>query len=125
MGKKFSAKERLNSFKYAFNGFKILLSEEHNARIHLVITVLVVIAGFLLGVSAAEWCLLVLCIGLVIAMEALNSSIENLSDFVSPGRNDKIKKVKDLAAFAVLICALASVVVGLIIFVPKVVKLLL
>jgi diacylglycerol kinase len=66
---------------------------------------------------------IVLSIGLVISAEAMNSAIENIADFISPERNDAIKRIKDLAAAAVLICALTAVVVGLMVFLPKVLHL--
>ena len=118
---KFSWKNRLKSFKYAFNGLKILIREEHNARIHVFIAVCVLLAGLLFEISAGEWIAVTLCIGLVIALEMINSAIENLADFVSPEKHDRIKKVKDLAAGAVLLGAVIAVVVGLIVFLPKII----
>ena len=120
---KFSLKKRLISFKYAINGIKILFWEEPNAKIHLFVTVCVLIAGFAFRISGGEWIAVILCIGLVIALESLNSAIENIADFVSPGRHETIKKVKDLAAGAVLIGAVASVIVGMIVFLPKIIEL--
>ena len=117
---KFSWKNRLKSFKYAFNGLKILIREEHNARIHVFIAVCVLLAGLVFEISAGEWIAVTLCIGLVIALEMINSAIENLADFVSPEKHDKIKKVKDLAAGAVLLGAVVAVVVGLVVFLPKI-----
>jgi len=119
----FSIKKRIRSFGYAINGLKILVKEEHNARIHLFVTLCVVLAGALLRISAIEWVAVVFAIGLVIALEAVNSSIENLADFVSPEKHHWIKKIKDLAAAAVLVGAIASVIVGLIVFVPKILNL--
>lgn len=117
---KFSISKRIISFKYAFNGLRILIKEEHNARIHLVATIVVTVAGFYFEVSPMEWVTLVLVMGLVISMEIVNSSIENICDFISPEKHDLIKKIKDLAAAAVLISALSAVIIGLIIFIPKV-----
>ena len=117
---KFSIIKRLKSFTFALNGLKILILEEHNARIHLVAAILVVIAGILLKISNAEWVAVTFSIGLVFALETINSAIENLADFVSPEKNDQIKKVKDLSAGAVLIGAIAALVNGLIIFIPKI-----
>ena len=117
----FSWKKRLKSFKYAFNGLKILIREEHNARIHIFIAVCVLVAGLFFEISADEWIAVTLCIGMVIALEMINSTIENLADFVSPEKHDRIKKVKDLAAGAVLLGAVVAVVVGLIVFLPKII----
>lgn len=122
-GQKFSLLKRLESFKYAFNGLKVVLKEEHNARIHLVGAVLVSIAGIYFKLSSWEWVAIVLCIGAVMAMEIINSAVENVCDHVSPEKNDHIGKAKDLSAAAVLITALSALIVGLIIFIPKIVTL--
>ena len=116
---KFSISQRLKSFVYAFNGLKILLREEHNARIHLLVAMLAVVLGFVLEISQGEWLAVVLCIGLVMALELVNSAIENLADFVSPEKQELIKKTKDLAAGAVLSGAICAFVIGAIIFLPK------
>jgi len=117
---KFSILKRLKSFSFAFNGLQILFKEEHNARIHFVAAIIVIIAGTIFHITAYEWLALVFVIGLVLALEAINSALENLADFVSPGKNDQIKKVKDLAAAGVLISATTALIVGLIIFLPKI-----
>ena len=121
----FSIAKRLKSFTFAFNGLKILLREEHNSWIHIAITICVVIVGFLLQISLIEWIAIVLCMGLVFALELVNSAIENIADFVSPQKNEIIKKVKDLSAAAVLIAAICSAIVGIIIFLPKIIDLIL
>jgi diacylglycerol kinase len=118
--KKFSLKERLAGFHYAFNGLKILVKEEHNARIHLLIACCVMVAGVVFKISASEWIAVIFCIGAVIALELINSAIENTADLISREKNEKIKKIKDLSAGAVLVAAIASVAIGLIIFLPKV-----
>jgi diacylglycerol kinase (ATP) len=120
MKKNFSLSERLNSFRYAINGLRILFKEEHNARIHLLAAILAIFFGFYFGISAMEWIALIIVIGLVFILEAVNTALENLADVVSPGKNEKIGVVKDLGAGAVLVSALLAVVVGLIIFLPKV-----
>lgn len=74
------------------------------------------------GISAKEWIAVVFAIGTVLAAEAVNSSIEAIADLVSPGYNEAIKRTKDLAAGAVLILAIAAAIVGLIIFVPKIIE---
>lgn len=120
---KFSWKKRGKAFVYAWQGMKALVRYEHNARIHLVAALAAVIAGFVLCISPIEWCVIVVCIASVIAAEALNSAVEALADKVSPGRDPLIGRAKDLGATAVTLLALASLTVGLIIFVPKVVTL--
>ena len=117
---KFSWKARLKSFSYGFDGLKVLFREEHNARIHLVVSILVVISGFVFDISTTEWLIVIILIGLVVAMEIINSAIENVCDLVSPQQNEYVRKAKDLSAAAVMLCALVSVVCGLIIFIPKI-----
>jgi len=117
---KFSIKERIKSFKYAFEGIFTLLKSEHNAWIHLVATILVVSAGFIFEINRFEWMIIVACIASVFALEAINTAIEKLADVVQPEKDDRIKRVKDLAAGAVLIAAIASVFVACLIFIPKI-----
>ena len=117
---KFSLRDRLKSFRYAFNGVRILWNEEHNFRIQLISAVLVIGAGFIFRISLNEWLAVILSIVFVLALEIINSSIENLADFVSPGKHEKIKKIKDISAAGVLIAALAALAIGLMIFLPKI-----
>jgi diacylglycerol kinase len=120
---KLSIVKRIRSFGYAFNGLKILMQEEPNAWIHLCVTICVVTAGVLLKVSAIEWIALVFAIGLVITLEIVNSVIENIADFISPGENGMIKKIKDLSAAGVLVSAITAFAIGLIVFLPKILAL--
>lgn len=115
----FTLRKRLRSFKFAGNGIRLLITREHNAWIHCFAAVCVIIAGCWLGLSSTEWIAVVFAIAMVLAAEAVNSSIEALADLVSPGYNEAIKRTKDLAAGAVLILAIGAAIVGLIIFVPK------
>ncbi|MBU0696808.1 MAG: diacylglycerol kinase family protein [Bacteroidetes bacterium] len=117
--KKFSLLDRIKSFPYAFNGLKILFKEEHNARVHLFIAIFAILAGFILKISAIEWVAVILVIGLVFITEIINTSIENIADFISPEKHPKIKVIKDLAAAAVILSAIVSVMIGLLIFLPK------
>lgn len=121
---KFSIKKRLQSFVYAFAGLKTLFKEEHNARIHAVVAVVVIVLGLLFHISAMEWLAVLLCIALVFSLELINSAIENLADYTSPDKNDFIRRAKDMAAAAVLVSAMVSVVVGIIIFLPKIIGLI-
>ena len=121
---KFSISKRIKSFAYAFNGLKILFKEEHNARIHLVVAIIVIVAGFYFQLSVGEWLVICLLIGMVFAMEIVNSVVENLCDYISPEWNDKIKKIKDLSAAGVLVVAFISIVSGIIIFVSKIIQML-
>ncbi len=112
--------KRLRSFAFAQEGLKYLIKNEPNARIHIIISLMVIIAGFAFDISSSEWFVIVISIGLVIGFEIINTSIEKLADHVSPKWNEDIKVVKDLGAAAVLITALAAFIIGLIIFIPKV-----
>ncbi len=118
--KAFSFRDRAQSFRYAFAGIGQLIRREHNAWIHCTVAVCVVIAGFLFHLSAGEWIAIVIVSGAVLAAEALNSSIELLADHLSPAYSEAIKHVKDMAAGAVLLLAIAAAVTGLIIFIPKI-----
>lgn len=111
-------KKRIKSFGYAFKGIASLIRKEHNAWIHCTAIVLVTIAGFHFGITPTEWCIVVLCFGLVLAAEGFNTAIERLVDLVSPDFHPIAGDVKDVAAGAVLICAIASAIVGLIVFIP-------
>ena len=117
--RKFSIPARLRSFRYAFRGLWWLVRDEHNSWIHLAFVVVLIPAGFILHITPIEWTLIILCIGLVLGMELVNSAIERLADKISPERDPDIGKIKDIAAGAVLITAIAAAIVGLIILVPK------
>ena len=119
---KFSIKKRIKSFSYAFAGLKVLFKEEHNARIHAVATVLVVAAGILFRITSGEWMAVVICIGMVISAEIVNSSLERCADFIKQERDDRKRDIKDLGAAAVLVCAIAAAVVGCIIFIPYLIQ---
>lgn len=116
---KFSLKKRSKSALYALNGLRVLFLEEHNSRIHIAIVIVVVTGGFLLKISNTEWLVICILIALVFSLEIINSAIENICDYISPQWNEVIKKVKDLAAAAVFVSSLISVICGAIIFLPK------
>ncbi|MBL7808593.1 MAG: diacylglycerol kinase family protein [Saprospiraceae bacterium] len=114
-----SLQKRLASFRYAFQGIGYLFSSQVNARIHAVATVLVVTAGIVCHISTMEWLAIIICVVLVIALEAVNTAIETLTDLVSPGNHPLAGKAKDVAAASVLLAAIGSVVVGVVIFGPR------
>lgn len=118
--KKFSWKKRIQSFSYAFNGFKILFREEHNSWIHMTAAIAVNGLGLWLPFSATEWIVVWLCIGLVFLTELMNTALENLCDHISPEKNETIGKVKDLAAAAVLVAAITSVIVASFILISRI-----
>ena len=111
-------KKQLRSFGYAWQGIRGCIGKEQNLSFHLITSLAVIIAGIGFDISRNEWIAVILCIGLVIAAELFNTAIERLVDFVSPQRHPIAGQVKDIAAGAVLVCALAAIAVGLIIFVP-------
>lgn len=114
-------KTYLASFEFAWNGFKTAYREEKNMRVHLSAAVLAITAGVIFRLSLAEWRWLLLAIFLVIVMEIINTTFENMVDLVTKRHFDPIaKKVKDMAAAAVLITALFAVVIGVLLFVPKI-----
>jgi diacylglycerol kinase (ATP) len=118
-----SVKRLIKSFGYAANGLRRVVCQEQNARVHLLVALCAVVAGCCFRISAAEWMAVALAIGGVMAAETFNTSIEALSDTVLPEYSENIKQVKDFAAGAVLVVALAAVAVGLIIFLPKIMAL--
>ncbi|MBQ3439638.1 MAG: diacylglycerol kinase family protein [Bacteroidales bacterium] len=115
----FSLRARMASFRNAWKGLSVFVRQEHNAWIHLSMTVLVILAGVLFRISTYEWIAVVFAIGLVISAEAINSAIERLADVVQPNRDERIRDVKDICAGAVLVCAMTAFVIGLIVFLPK------
>ncbi|WP_300660774.1 diacylglycerol kinase family protein [Fluviicola sp.] len=117
--KSFSIRDRIKSFGYALAGLKTLFIEEHNARIHLVSALIAITLGFVLEISLNEWISLIIVMSLVFICELINTSLEALADFASPEKHPQIKKVKDLAAAAVLISAVSALITGIIIFAPK------
>lgn len=124
MKKVLSIKRLRKSFGYAFKGIDDVIKHEPNMKIHVVVAILVVIMAFILKVSIIEWIVLVLLIGAVLAAETINTTIENLVDMYTKEYDEKAKIVKDTAAGTVLILAITSAIIGLIIFIPKIIYLL-
>lgn len=89
----------------------------------MAIALFVVIAGFIFGISSIEWVAILLCIAIVISLEMMNSALEKLSDLVEPNYNPVIKSIKDISAAAVLWSAIVSVVIGGVIFLPRIIAL--
>jgi len=110
--------QRLKSFHFAIKGISTLFREEPNARIHLVITLIVLGLAYFFDIKRWEWVSLMASITLVLAAEAFNTSIEFLTDLTSPDYHPLAGKAKDMAAAAVLICATGAVIIGLYIFAP-------
>ncbi|MES2818968.1 MAG: diacylglycerol kinase family protein [Pseudomonadota bacterium] len=114
----FSLGARVRSVRHAVSGVAEMLRSQHNAWIHLVATLLVVAMAFAFAVSTLEWCLLILSITAVWVSEALNTAFEFLCDVASPEFHPLVKKSKDVAAGAVLLCAISATFIGLILFIP-------
>ncbi len=111
---------RLKSFVYAFRGAYKLVVTEHSIMVQFIIAVLVTITGFIFKISATEWMLQTLAIGLVLSVEGVNTAIEKIADFIHPQYNERIGFIKDIAAGAVTFAALAALCIGLIIYIPKI-----
>jgi len=109
----------IKSFKHAFNGIQLLFTRERNARLHLIAAIIIILAGLYVKLNSSQWVDIFLCFGIVMAAEAVNTALEKLCNKVEPTVNPEIKKIKDLAAAAVLICATVSAIVGFIIFLPN------
>lgn len=119
MRKKPFIRQRVKSFGHAFEGIALFFRSSTHARVHLLATAVVVSIGFWLHIAQHEWLMLLLAIAGVLVSEALNSAIEYTVDLVTEDFHPLAKKAKDVAAGAVLLMALFAVVVGIIIFLPK------
>ena len=115
---------RIRSFRYAIVGILRMIRCQHNAWIHLLVTIGVVAAGLVFQLSRTEWCWIVLAIAIVWTAEALNTAFEFLADAASPSFHPIVRDAKDVAAGAVLITALGAVIIGAIIFWPHLLTLL-
>lgn len=116
----FSIAERVQSIRYAVQGIEYMLKTQHNAWLHLAITLAVFMIGWRLHIRPEDWRWLIVAIVLVWFAEAMNTAFEFLCDIVSPEFHPSVKKAKDIAAGGVLLCAAAAVVLGLITFIPYV-----
>ena len=117
--KPFSLRARARSFKYAFVGMINFFKAEHNAILHLLATITVLVLAIVFHISGIEIITLILAIGFVWAAELFNTAIEKMMDFISTEQNPKIKLIKDLSAAAVLVAACSAISVGCIVFIPK------
>ena len=114
----FSLADRARSFRYAFSGIGYMLRSQHNAWVHLAITVAVCLAGWWFGISAADWRWLIVAIVLVWVAETMNTAFEYVCDVVSPEFHVSVARAKDIAAGAVLICAGGAALIGISTFWP-------
>jgi diacylglycerol kinase (ATP) len=115
----FSARARLKSFVYAWNGIIQFFKKEHNAQLHLLSTIVVIGLAVYLKVNATEAVLLAFATGFVWVTEMINTAIEKAMDFITLEKHHQIKLIKDLAAGAVLVASFTALITGAIIFIPK------
>ena len=115
----------VRSFGYAFEGLATIVRTQPNFWVHVFAACLALVLGVLLHLSPVELAIIVLCIALVLVVEAVNSGIETMCDLISPGHHPLIKRAKDISAAAVLISAAAAVVVALLLFGSRLASLLL
>lgn len=111
---------RLKSVRFSFRGIWILITTEASIKVQLVIALIAIFMGFYFDISTTEWLIQTLMISIILVAESLNTAIEKLCDFVQPDYDQKIKTIKDISAGAVGIAALISLVVGGIIYIPKI-----
>lgn len=109
-------KSFFKSFTYAIRGIWSSIADQRNLKVQIVIAMIVIGAGFYFDITATEWCIILICIGLVIGLEMINSAIESVVDLVTLERKPLAGKIKDIAAGAVLISSIISVIIGVIIF---------
>jgi diacylglycerol kinase (ATP) len=122
--RKFSIKDRIQSFKYAFEGIAYFFKTVHNGWIHSLATVFVVLLGLFFKISLTEWMWIIQAIFLVFIAEFFNSAIEENVDLVTEEQNEKAKRSKDMAAGAVLLTAIYAIIIGIYIFYPHMKQLL-
>ncbi|OGF27811.1 hypothetical protein A2331_06925 [Candidatus Falkowbacteria bacterium RIFOXYB2_FULL_34_18] len=108
----------MKSFQYAFRGLLKIFNEEQNLKVHLLITLAVLIFGFIFHVSRFDWIILILIISLVFLMEIINSAVERVSDALKPRIDNYVKEIKDISAAAVMFASIIAILVGVLIFYP-------
>lgn len=113
-----------DSFKYAIEGIWTSFKTERNMKIHIFIMILVIIAGIILKINKSEWIICIILFAIVIGSELFNTSIETIVDMVMPEKNEKAKIAKDVSAGAVLVVAIGAAIIGLIIFAPRILNIL-
>jgi len=111
--------KRLKSFKFAIKGIWLLIVSEQAIMVQLSIAIMVTILGFFMNISTNEWMFQTLAIGIVLVAESLNTAIEKLCDFVHPNFHKKIGFIKDISAGAAAFAAIIAVIIGIIIYLPK------
>lgn len=121
---KFTEHSLIQSFVYAFNGIKDAIKREPNLRIHLLLGTIACVLALFLNFALIEWAVLSLTIAIVFILELINTTMETLVDIVSPEIKEKARIAKDVAAAGVLLAAMASLIIGAFLFLPKILVLL-
>ncbi|OCB70178.1 diacylglycerol kinase family protein [Flavobacterium crassostreae] len=111
---------RLKSVTYAFKGAVKLITTEHSVMVQFSLGILMAIAGFYFEITTTEWLFQTLAIGLVMSIEGVNTAIEKTADFIHPNYHKRIGFIKDIAAGAVFFAAITAIIIGLIIYLPKI-----
>ena len=114
----------IEAFNAAIQGIIYTFKYERNMKIHIFIMILVIIAGIILKINKSEWIICIILFAIVIGSELFNTSIETIVDMVMPEKNEKAKIAKDVSAGAVLVVAIGAAIIGLVIFVPRILNIL-
>lgn len=115
--------KRINSFKYAIEGIQATFKSQTNMKIHVTVMLLVIITGIILKLDSSKWKICIILFSLVLAGELFNTAIEAIVDMVMPEFHPKAKLAKDAAAGGVLVLAIGAAIIGLMIFIPEIMKL--
>lgn len=113
-------KRTINSFKYAFNGLIDAYRTEQSVWIYIPVSLIVILMGFLLKISTFEWLIIILILGIILSLELINTALEAVVDLATEKYHPLAKKAKDTVSAAVLVFAITAVIIGLIIFIPKI-----
>ena len=116
-------KRRLKGIKYSLKGILILITTEDSIKAQFIIGLFVIVAGVFFHISAIEWMIQLGIIGLVLVAEALNTAVEKVADFIHPEYHNKIGVIKDVAAGAAGLAAIISIIIGCVIYIPKIIDL--
>ena len=113
--------DRLKSLSYALKGLRYLIKTENSIKVQLFLSLLLTACGFLFHISTTEWIAQIMCIALVLTAESLNTAVEKIANFIHPEYHEKIGIIKDVAAGAVAFAAIFAILIGCIIYIPKII----
>ena len=106
--------------RFAWNGLKTVVKTEKNFQFHLIATALVIIIGVVCRLNGVEWSIIFLAIGLVLVAEMINTVVEKMIDYIKPDLHPQAGVIKDMAAGAVLVAALIAIIIGFLVYLPKI-----